>query len=290
MQIIKEITLLKNNNDCFSSVLLTDGKNVFYNNENKVYIDTENKTLIFTIKKSYSCIFIENLAYVVNEDGNIFCIDLEDETCTMLIKNFGIDCELYRVFGNQLLASVKYNEFYRKAYIINRTDIKKLGCEPENCIDIFGIAGDIYFISTDSLERFKCKCELSIYKYISNDDLILIYNTPKAISLTKYSVEPNKKFIAYANGKKITVYDFHGEVKKKFKLPQYASDINWIAEGKYLLISSLKELYLYDGEIFSLLEKVDFPENCIALDVNCSFDSGYFYLIAGNRTTLYLVN
>lgn len=47
MQIVKETTSLESKDDYFVSNLLTDGKNVFYNSENKVYIDTENRTLIF---------------------------------------------------------------------------------------------------------------------------------------------------------------------------------------------------------------------------------------------------
>lgn len=285
---IKRVKSITPKSEYFQEVLLSDGKNTFYNSKERVFIHDGKQTMIFPIKKSYSCLFIGEFAYVVNEHGSLYCISLKDQHCTVLQKNFGVDCKLYRVFDNKLLVSAKHNEFYRKAYIIYQTDIEEVHCHPKYCWDILGLGNQIYFVSINSLEEHNR--ELSIYQYPMRNDSTPLYKISKDVPLTNYSIEPNNDYIAYANGKTIEVFDFSGTSRIKFKVPETVYSINWISNGKYFLISAMFTLYIYDGEDFSLIKKVEFPKNSLFLDVQSSYDSNYFCAITNDETTLFAVD
>lgn len=285
---IKCIKSITPKSEYFQEILLTDGENMFYNSKNNVFIHDGKQTMTFPIKKSYYCLFIDGFAYVVNEHGSLYCINLKDQHCTVLQKNFGVDCNLYRVFDNKLLVSAKHNEFYRKAYIVNHTDVKEICCQPKYCWDILGLGNQIYFVSINSLkERNR---ELSLYRYPMNNDSTPLYKTLKDVPLTNYSIEPNNNYIAYANGKKIEIFDFAGTHRIKFKAPETVYSINWISNGKYFLISAMFTLYIYDGEDFSLIKKVEFPKSSRFLDVKCNYDSHYLCAITNDETTLFAVD
>lgn len=98
---IKCIKSITPKSEYFQEILLTDGENMFYNSKNNVFIHDGKQTMTFPIKKSYYCLFIDGFAYVVNEHGSLYCINLKDQHCTVLQKNFGVDCNLYRVFDNK---------------------------------------------------------------------------------------------------------------------------------------------------------------------------------------------
>ena len=245
---IKRVKSITPKSEYFQEILLSDGKNTFYNSKERVFIHDGKQTMIFPIKKSYSCLFIDEFAYVVNEQGRLYCISLKDQHCTVLQKNFGVDCKLYRVFDNKLLVSAKHNEFYRKAYIIYQTDIEEVHCQPKYCWDILGLGNQIYFVSINSLKEHNRA--LSIYQYPMRDDSTPLYKISKDVPLTNYSIEPNNDYIAYANGKTIEVFDFSGTSRIKFKAPETVYSINWISNGKYFLISAMFALYIYDGEDF----------------------------------------
>lgn len=285
---IKHIKSIKNTSEYFQSILLTDGKNMFYNNKFSAFINDGSKTMAFQIKDSYDCLFIDEFAYVINEQGTIFCINLETQKCTILDKNFGIDCELYKVFDDKLLVSTTHNEFYRKAYIVDYTDIKELNCTPKYCVDILGLGNQIYFVSTNSFKERNC--ELSIYNYTMNNNLTLVYKTSKAVTLSKYSIEPNNKYIAYADGKNMMVFDFCGMLKAKVKIPETVFSIKWINEGKYLLLSARLAFYIYDGKSFSFIKKVEFPKESIFLDVKCSYDNNCFCAMTNDETILFTLD
>ena len=150
------------------------------------------------------------------------------------------------------------------------------------------IGNQIYFVSINSLkERNR---ELSLYRYPMNNDSTPLYKTLKDVPLTNYSIEPNNNYIAYANGKKIEIFDFAGTRRIKFKAPETVYSINWISNGKYFLISAMFTLYIYDGEDFSLIKKVEFPKSSRFLDVKCNYDSHYLCAITNDETTLFAVD
>lgn len=89
---IKRVKSITPKSEYFQEILLSDGKNTFYNSKNRVFIHDGKQTMTFPIKKSYYCLFIDGFAYVVNEHGSLYCINLKDQHCTVLQKNFGVDC------------------------------------------------------------------------------------------------------------------------------------------------------------------------------------------------------
>lgn len=244
---IKRVKSITPKSEYFQEILLSDGKNTFYNSKERVFIHDGKQTMIFPIKKSYSCLFIDEFAYVVNEQGRLYCISLKDQHCTVLQKNFGVDCKLYRVFDNKLLVSAKHNEFYRKAYIIYQTDIEEVHCQPKYCWDILGLGNQIYFVSINSLKEHNRA--LSIYQYPMRDDSTPLYKISKDVPLTNYSIEPNNDYIAYANGKTIEVFDFSGTSRIKFKAPETVYSINWISF--YFLLCSNQNICFHCYRYFT---------------------------------------
>ena len=130
--------------------------------------------------------------------------------------------------------------------------------------------------------------ELSLYRYPMNNDSTPLYKTLKDVPLTNYSIEPNNNYIAYANGKKIEIFDFAGTPRST--LFPYTTLFRSISNGKYFLISAMFTLYIYDGEDFSLIKKVEFPKSSRFLDVKCNYDSHYLCAITNDETTLFAVD
>ena len=261
---------IKLNNQFFQPIIISNGKWLFHNSRKKCCFSSSNVTFEYIIKKSYDCVFMDEIAYVANENGNIFRIDLETEDIVCLDYNFGIDAEMYKLSNDSLLVSSIKDEFYRCAYIIKDEFVQKITNIPDFCIRIFGINEQIFFVSRNVNKSSK----LSFYKG-STSTKAKHYNTKNVNYVSVFSIDFLNLNMAISNGKMIKIFDSNDNEIAKIKHFKTIMKFGWICNGKYFVVQHIKGFNIYNARDFKLEYEYSVSNNDGFLDINYKYNNNY---------------
>lgn len=250
--------------------------------DNKCVFEKTN-VLEFKIKNVVSCVIINSVAYVADENGCVFEIDLESKQTTRLDFKFSTDTLLYN-YENKLLISAK-DEFYREAYIYSDGELEKVLNCPKFCFDIFVYKNNLFYLCYDVSSR---KNNIRLYKLNENVYEECFHNTDSKISLLDIRLDFNKSQYAYWYGKKVIISDFLGNIVFQFKVKENINDICFIKNGEYLLILTDKKLEIKNTVNFATKGIIDC--DCFLPQIEYEYESGYVNLITDTESILFNID
>lgn len=255
-----------------------------YRLEDNKCVFEKTQVLEFKIKNLVSCVIINSVAYVADENGYVFEIDLESKQITRLDFKFSADTFLYNCENKLLISAVK-DEFYREAYIYSDGELKKVINCPNLCFDIFVYKNNLFYLCHDVSSR---KNNIRLYKLNENVYEECFHITDPKISLLDIRLDFNKSQYAYWYGKKVIISDFLGNIVFQFKVKENINDICFIKNGEYLLILTDKKLEIKNTVNFATEATIDC--DCFLPQIEYEYENGYVNLITDTESILFNID
>lgn len=282
---IKEIMSLKIKSPYFAPVIFKGENWIFYNEKNKCYFQNGDVKFTVPVKKAFSCVFIDHNAFVVNEDGSIYKIDLNTKKSSCIATRLGADTFIYRTFDNKLFISAVRGEFYRTGYFFNNDKLEQVKNVPIYCREIFEYKGDIYFL------LFEKKFTTLYKRQSDSEDLICCFNSKHCNNTIDLSFDFEDSRVAYYDNVKkyIKIFDYSENMINKLKFRKMVYKFGLISEGKYLVTATSKEILIMDSVTLTTLEKLTFnDEDCLFFpSVDFNYADNTFCVSLANKVVLY---
>lgn len=281
---IKKVMSLKIKSPYFSPVIYKGENWIFYNEKNKCHFQNGEVKFTVPIKKSFLCVFIDNNAYVVNEDGSIYKINLNTRKSSCIASQLGADTFIYRTFDNKLFISAKRDSFYRTGYFFSNDKLEQVKNVPVYCRKIFEYKGDIYFL-------LSWKKYTSLYKRQNNsENLICCFESKDCNNTINLDFDfENLRVAYYDNVKKyIKVFDYSENLINKLKFRKMVYQFGLINNGKYLITVTSKQILIMDSVTLTTLETMTFNDVCFLFpNVDFNYADNSFFVSLKNEVVLY---
>lgn len=282
---IKKVMSLKMKSQYFSPVIFKDGNWIFYNEKNKCYFQYGDVKFTVPIKKSYLCIFIDNNAFVVNEEGSIYKIDLNTKKSSCIVSQLGADTLIYKTFDNKLFISARKEPFYRTGYFFNNDKLEQVKNVPVYCREIYEYKGDIYFLLTWKKFTYLFK------RQNNSEDLICCFESKDCNNTIDLDFDfENLRVAYYDNVKKyIKVFDYSENLISKLKFRKTVYRFGLINNGKYLITVAKKQILIMDSATLTVLETVTFNDDVCFIypSVDFNYADNSFCVSLKNEVILY---
>lgn len=247
---VNELTSIKIKSPYFCPSIFKDGDWIFYNEKSKCHFQNGDKKFTLPIKKSCSCVFFENKAYVINEEGSLYEVNLDTKQYLCLQTKLGTDTVISKAFNNKLFVSQVINEFYRTGYFLENGKLVQVKNLPETCQEIFEYKGNIYFRVSDKKRNSLYKCQ------VGSEDIICCFENNKCTDFSNIDFE-NSHF-AYYDYKSIKIFDYSENLISKIKCRKRVNKMGFICNGKYLIVSIPKQILIMDSQSLTILQELTY--------------------------------
>lgn len=247
---VNELLSIKIKSPYFCPSIFKDGDWIFYNEKSKCHFQNGDKKFTLPIKKSYSCVFIENKAYVINEEGHLYEVNLDTQQYSCIKNRLKVDTFIYKTFDNKLFVSETINEFYRTGYFLENGKLVQIKNVPKTCREILEYKGDIYFGVSGKKRDLLCK------RQVGNEDIICCFESNKCTDIFNINFE-NSHF-AYYGYKCIKIFDYSENLISKIKCRKRVNKMGFICNGKYLIVAIPKQILIMDSQRLTILQELTY--------------------------------
>ncbi len=269
----------------FSPIIFKGENWIFYNEKSKCHFQNGNVEFTVPIEKACSCVFIDKNAFVVNEDGNIYKIDLNTRASSCIIAQLGTDTYIYKTFDNKLFISVKRDYFYRIGYLLDNDKLERVKDVPANCKEIWEYNGDMFFLVSEKTCAFLYK------RQNGSENLICCFNTKHCNNTINLDFDfENSRVVYYDNVKKyIKVFDYSEKLINKLKFRKTVNSFGLIDKGKYIIIATPNEIQIIDSIALTALDTLIFDNEtyCFYPSVDFNYADKFFCISLENEVILY---
>lgn len=273
----------------FTPTLYSDKSNIIIAKKTNITILLGQNQFSVPIQNVISCCFSKSFAFLMDEWGQIYKVDLNAQNSVVLADGFDADCGLFPMEFGQILACKKTDEFYDNAYLLNvQTGIQQKVNAPPYMQNICAFKSEICCVISDPsqkhlqlyLKNLKTN-ESHLYTLKKNDNL---YPFAFHFSTRCFAVEKSSFF-----HNKLEFFDCMENLQHALHLQREPQNFFWFCSGNAFAIEFTDGFQVRAYDSMEILYE-QYYKGCNFLGLSCMYDSNTFCVSTEKFVQLLSIN